>query len=207
MDRLTEILADTPLGQQHFSLGPMLHVQQPMGNHFDIECFGEIEYLVPGNEIRFFKIIKNPEEFNRDYASAALAQDNLDFLDQQATLFLYPAATKIKVKPGAVFHAWTEINAYWWKDFQASVGYDVWAQKQEKLGCVKMQYTEQGTGPLNIAAGVKHGAIEGKLFATIGTTLCGGSYDMRLVFRGDATIHNTGIGRSFTAGLNFILEF
>lgn len=209
LDQLSETVLDLPLGQKHVNLGPIVHIQQPIWcrNSFasSFELYGEMKYSIPANEDRFFKIITPAADFNRDYASEAAADSNLTFLNQQTTNLLFPALIKIKTKPGLMFHTNIAFNGFW-EEWEAGIGYDFWAQLQEKFGQIQCKGWGYGNR-FDLAAGRKFSAYEGKIFGQAGMRLCGETFALRFLIRGDATIHQKGIGNSFTLGLNFIIDY
>jgi len=207
LDRLTATLADAPLGQQHVVLGPVLYTKQPLGFTTSIEFFGELQWSAPATEVRFFKVKKNPADFNRDYENddEDIAQSNLNFLMQQATNTLYPTVVKIRTHPGMVAHFNTALITNWNEYFTSVFGYDFWAQMKERLGHVTHRYTPGG--PLDFAAGTKHSAREGKLFGSLTTNFCSTNYNVHVTLSADATVSNYGIGRSATAALALLFDF
>ena len=204
LDRLTANVADTAMGQDHFIIGPVVYAQRYMSKHTAFAFYGEMEYYIPRRETRFFIVQKNPAQFARDYDSEVDAQANLNFLMQQATNTLYPTAVTITTKPGFITHFYATFNAYW-DLYNGGIGYDFWSQSKEHLGHLKGRCTPGG--PLNLCAGKKQAAYEGKIFAQLASQLCGDGYNMRIALRGDTTVHHKGIGRSFIVNVDFILDF
>ena len=209
LDQLAETLCDRSLGQDHVNLGPIIHIQQPVWSHncfeSSFELYGEMKYSIPAHEVRFLKIITPAAAFNRDYTVEADADSNLAFLDEQTTNYLFPAIVNIKTKPGLMFHTTAALNGFW-NEWEAGLGYDFWAQLKEKFGRLKCQASGFGS-TFDGNAGRKQTAYEGKIFGQAGMRLCGETFAMRFLVRGDATVHHKGIGSSFTASLNFIIDY
>lgn len=205
LDRLTSILGDSSLGLQHFKGGPVVYTTQPIGKTTSFDMYGELQWSAAHDEMRFFRIKKNKLEFFRDYSNAELAEENLQFLNQQSTNFLYPTAVKISTKPGVMFHANGALTTEWHPLLTTTFGYDYWTQRKEKLGKISCRVTPGG--PLDLCAGTQHSAHEGKIFGNVMTKLCELNYDILIVLRGDITVQNKGIGKSFTLGLDFVFDF
>lgn len=204
IDRLTANVADRSLGQQHFSFGPTWFLEQPITGCTHLLFQGECSYVAPGHELRYFKIFKNKQEFIRDYSSEELAQENLLFLEEQSSNTLYPTLAHIKVRPGPI----VEFNSAFvhnWQEFTGMIGYDFWAQAGEHIHPLASRCT--CLSMLDIASGTQHAAYEGKLFGLIGVCFENDTYNMRVLLRGDTTIHHKGIGSSITVGLNLIFDF
>lgn len=207
LDRLTAVLADAPLGQEHVLIGPMLYTKHQVWGRNSIEFFGECEWGAPDSELRFFKVQKNPADFVRNYADASpdAVNSNLQFLQQQATNTLYPTAVKIRVHPGFITHFNAALLTDWNDYFSTMIGYDFWNQADEKLGDILCRYTPGG--PLDFASGRKPGARESKIFGGINTTFCETNYTIRCNLTGDITVHHHGIGPSATAALGILFDF
>jgi len=204
LDRLTANVARTDLGQGHVILGPLVRIEKQLHRCAIIKFNGDIQYSIPASQLRFFKKIKNSQDFQRDYTSADQAANNLLFLEQQAAATLYPTALPVTVQPGLIFHVNSALHGHW-NDFNGTIGYDIWVHGKEHLlrtkkSCKKYKY-------LDYAAGTQYGAYEGKLFAELAVSLPVESYVIRFALNGDTTIHKRGIGKSFTLGLNFKIDF
>lgn len=104
-----------------------------------------------------------------------------------------------------MFHTNIAFNGFW-EEWEAGIGYDFWAQLQEKFGQIQCKGWGYGNR-FDLAAGRKFSAYEGKIFGQAGMRLCGETFALRFLIRGDATIHQKGIGNSFTLGLNFIIDY
>jgi len=205
INTLTANVADSPLGEQHYNLGPLFHIKKHIAGCIGFESYNELKYTIPGSEIRYFIVKKNSADFMRDYSSAADAVANLTFLSEQASNTLYPTAVCITTRPGLIFKTTTALTILWHEKSQLSIGYDFWLQNREQLGSVHKRYTPGG--PLNFAIGTKFAAHEGKIFGNLSTLLCSTSRDIYIALRGDTTVQNKGIGRSFTISVAFGLDF
>lgn len=199
LDKLTANVADRSLGQDHYSIGPVLGYTQHLTPCTSWVNTAEIDYLFPKNEPRFFIVQKNPADFNRDYDDLSMAVTNLAFLTEQITNFFYPTFVDIKVKPGAIIKLSTAV-AYDAEHVHAALGYDFWYQKQERFGC----YEKNSTTPTFLLdQGRKSRAYQSKLFGRIS----GNCNNWYVGFSTDITVSNKGIGRDFTAALDFVYYF
>jgi hypothetical protein len=207
LDRLTSILGDSSLGLQHFKGGPVVYTTQPLCWRTSLDLYGELQWSAPHQELRFFRIKKNQLEFFRNYTSIdpVVAEANLQFLDQQSTNFLYPTAVKISTRPGMMFHINGALTTEWHPILSTTLGYDYWSQRKEKLGKISCRVTPGD--PLDLCAGMQHSAREGKIFGNVMTKLCELNYDILIVLRGDLSVQNRGIGKSFTLGVDFVFDF
>lgn len=221
LDRLSTILLNNPLGTQHASVGPVFRADAYSKYHsFGIQVTGDIAYYIPQHELRFFKTIKNPQAFDRDYNDSAQAQANLNFLMQQATDTLYPTAVCIKVHPGWTINL-TGAFRFLRPDFELTFGYNLWAKTKEHFSPIEDSYgicdpfaalypepRYNVQKVLDITAGQSAHALQGKLFASVTATITPGhSYNIRTGLRADATIHNYNLGADYTVAVDFILDF
>lgn len=221
LDRLSSILLNNPLGTKHVALGPVFRADGCL-THPDItfQVTGDIAYYIPGNEIRYFKTVKDPQSFDRDYSDGAQAQANLNFLMQQATDTLYPTAVCIKVHPGWTINL-TSALRFFRPKYTVTVGYNFWAKTHESFGCLDKTFgvcdpfsalygepRYNNDKILDLNAGKLSSALQGKIFTSITSVIKShGSYDIRTGIRADATVHTYALGRDFTIAIDFIIDF
>lgn len=198
LDRLTEVAGLAHLGSQHVGLGMISEFNFSFDETLTWRNFFRLFYSFPGNEKRFFRTIKNPADFNRDYTSQALAQENERFLSEQSVLFLYPPLAIAKVRPGII----TEFTSSLFLErgcTKAELGYDIWYQGSESLRIINSFGVPY---PLDACSGTRHSATQYKVFAFVSVDRNDGCYDWRLGFFGDATFANQGIGKDWTLGID-----
>jgi hypothetical protein len=221
LDRLSSILLNNPLGTKHIGLGPIFRADGCLGHpNITFQVTSDIAYYIPRQEVRYFKTVKNAQEFNRDYSNSAQAQNNLNFLMQQATDTLYPTAVCIKVHPGWTINL-TSALRFFRPKYVVTIGYNFWAKTHEHLGCLEKTFgvcdsfsalygeaRYNNDKILDLAAGKLSSALQGKLFASITSTIRSkNSYDIRTGIRADATLHTYALGKDFTIAIDFIIDF
>jgi hypothetical protein len=221
LDRLSTILLNNPLGTQHASFGPVFRADAYSAYHsFGIQATADIAYYIPQHEVRYFKTVKNLQDFNRDYSDPNQAQANLNFLMQQATDTLYPTAVCIKVHPGWTIDL-TLAFRFVRPKFTINLGYNLWAKTQEHFSPIESsfaicdpfaalypepRYNNQKT--LDMLAGQSSHALQGKIFGSVTTIIASqGSYDIRTGIRADATLNTYALGRDYTIAIDFIVDF
>lgn len=212
IDRLAGNLIDLPMGEQHVNLGPLFHLEPCLSPHGTIGLVldGELKFTLPAHEIRLFRIKKNGLNFDRDYLEQTQLCQNMRFLDEQSSHFLYPTPVRISTRPGIIAKASAALLAQVHESVQLTVGYDFWGQTREHLGKISCVFTPLDFAPqqLDLAAGTKHKAYEGKIFAGILGKICTKDfYPVHIGLQGDATVHNHGIGKSYTVGMHIGIDF
>jgi hypothetical protein len=201
LDRLSTILLNTPLGNYRSTgIGPRLDIQHYFNRCYSMHTVAEYEHFTKHKQHRFFLVRKNSAEFNRDYQNPAQAEANINFLNNQIINTFFPESHEVEVRPGALFkfrHSIICDKEYW----HASLGFDYWHQQAEKVGFVPEF--------LDKIRGLKAEAQQGKLFGTIGSygTSIGNRIAWSILLTGDFTVFNKGIGRDFTLGLRFGMDF
>ena len=221
LDRLSSILLNNKLGIKHVALGPVFRADGCLGRpDLTLQVTADIAYYIPANEVRYFKTVKNAQEFDRDYADPEQAQANLNFLMQQATDTLYPTAVCIKVHPGWTINFTSALRVFRPK-YTATVGYNFWAKTHENFGCISKTFgvcdpfsslygapRYSNAKILDLSAGRLSSALQGKLFGSITSTIHSkDSYDIRTGIRADATVHTYVLGRDFTLAIDLIIDF
>lgn len=212
IDRLAGNLIDLPLGEKHVNLGPLFHLEPSLSPHgtLGLVLDGELKFTLPAHETRLFRIKNNTVNFNRDYTNPDHACENIRFLDEQSSHFLYPTPVRISTRPGIIAKASAALLAQVHESVQLTVGYDFWGQTREHLGKISCVFAPLDFAPqqLDLAAGTKHNAYEGKIFAGILGKICTKDFfPVHIGLQGDATVHNHGIGKSYTVGMHIGIDF
>lgn len=212
IDRLAGNLIDLPMGEQHVNLGPLFHLEPSLSPHGTIGLVldGELKFTLPAHEIRLFRTKKNGLNFDRDYLEQTQLCENMRFLDEQSSHFLYPTPVRISTRPGIIAKASAALLAQVHESVQLTVGYDFWGQTREHLGKISCVFAPLDFAPqqLDLAAGTKHKAYEGKIFAGILGKICTKDFfPVHIGLQGDATVHNHGIGKSYTVGMHIGIDF
>ena len=211
LDRLTEVAGHTRLGEEHFALGFLAETFSMVGDNVGWHNELRVRYIFPGNENRFFRNIRTPAEFDRDWTNPTDATENLNFLDLQTVLFLYPPAVKVRVQPGSIveFSSALEYACDCW---HLHAGYDIWHQSREVI--CGLACPNGSLIPLDLQAGRKSAALQQKVFgrAMFDFTAC--HFDWHIGIFGDATIgtlgefqSTKGIGEDWTVGIDFSMFF
>lgn len=198
LDRLTTVVADNTLGQKHVSVGPTAELKHTINQHADLLLYLEVDYFFPAIETRFFKQVKTPQEFDRDYTDSQLALQNLNFLNQQVINTLYPTPVDVRIQPGAVVKATSTLTGNW-RSWYTALGFDYWMQSEEKIGCLPSEF--------NLCAGRKPWGYQGKIFARINAERHIEPWSWGVALHGDATIFNSGIGNDWLIGFDFNCYF
>lgn len=205
LHQLTANLCYTSLGNyHHVTIGPRFEYDYKIRPYWGVKIYSDIQYFCPAHEKRFYIPIKNPADFTdavRDYDNAALAEENLLFLSQQITDFLFPKCIDTKVSPGFLVNL---SAATWFKTKRTNIefGYNFWRQSTEKIHLACKQ-----DRPYYVNRGVKSGAYENKFYARFLVKMpehCGG---LHVGFYGDYTFQSYNIGKDFTAAVNFELYY
>lgn len=208
LDRLSSILLNNPLGQQHASIGTVFRLERCIHPSVRAHVTGEVSYYIPSAETRCFLVKKDPAAFDRDYNNPDLALENLDFLSQQATNTLYPSAVNLRVHPGWIFNitGLLEMSA---PHYRVNLGCDVWGKTKESFGPLHFHYSPGSPcGPFNLDKGKLGNAFQIKLFGSITSEIKSEhSYNARIGLRGDATVYSIGIGRDLVLAGDFIIDF
>ena len=198
LDRLTQIAGLAHLGSQHAGIGLLAEFDYSFDETLRWDNKFRLFYSCPANEKRFFRTIKNPVDFERDYEDLALGEANNLFLSEQTVLFLYPPVVIARTIPGVITQYTTSF--FWNRDcFKAELGYDLWYQGPEQLRIVDYLGAPRN---LDVCKGIKAAAIQHKIFANIAVDRNDGCYDWRFMFFGDVTFANRGIGKDWTVGVD-----
>lgn len=202
LDRLSTILLDTPLGNYHHTgFGPRLDVRHYFNNYCSAHTTIELEFFNRKKELRFYKVKKNPAEFNRDYEDEALASENIEFLNAQVINTFFPRCALTTIRPGSLVK-FRQIIRYDSKNWHGSVGFDYWRVGKEKRGCIAPDLVKEKSK--------RPAASQGKIFGAFG--YFGSGFCQRIAWNflltGEITAFNKqGIGADFTVGASVGLDF
>jgi hypothetical protein len=138
MDRLSTILLQTPLGNNHhLGLGVFTHNKMIFSERLSLSGLLSAEILLPAKEQRFF-IINTPltafNAFNWADVSPATGQlsAKLDFLNQQFINKFFPARYEVSVFPGFIIQS-TSALTYRGRRLDITGGTDLWWHTDERF--------------------------------------------------------------------------
>lgn len=202
LDKLTANVADMPLGQRHFSLGPTLEYTYQAGTRTSIVTKGILEYFFPRKETRLFLVNLPAIDFVRNYSNPeddpVVADENMAFINEQFINTFYPTPACVKVHPG-ISAEWYIAAVYDSRGAHAEFGYDFWFQGKEHI--TANTYTQ--ARHLNIDKGIKPWAYQSKLFVKI----IGNCNNWHLGLQTDITVDSRGIGKDVTLAANYTMDF
>lgn len=205
LDTLSAIILEDSLGnRRHVGLGGFFDcennlsrfINRPWTEHIHIKNYLSLEYLLPGNETRYFINPADVADYNsRDFHDEAQATDNLHFLETELIDTIFPYNFKTRVSPGYVFWCDSQI-AYQGERIGFTTGLDFWLKSKEKLSSIQ-SYTipcnelaiERAHAPL---------ASQLKLLGNFSYTLTRPTRQWFMGLGVDKTFINTGIGKDYT---------
>lgn len=214
-DKLSANLLQVTMGNGgHIGTGFFFENFLPLNNRFKITTRGEIEYLFPSSEKRFYITKKFPQEFTAlepyttdEGANPEEAPEKLAFLNNQLFDTFIPKVYKTSVYPGFIVRFASELTGYFGQTWSFGIGYDLWWQDKERLGSIKacpLQITNIRT---DIAT--RPGSFQNKIFGTA-SYYCEESIwfdEWCLTFYADYTVLSSGIGKDYTLSLRFTAPF
>lgn len=214
LDRLAAATIEAPLGNGgHLGIGALLCSTVQVGHFFQKDwieqlCWNNrlsIEYLLPGDEKRFFVEKNSSSDFaTRDFNDPEHADDNLKFIEREVVRRFYPVAFDVHIQPGIIFR-WDSRLCYAYKKWHASIGGDVWIQPREKFGVIDAY--AQLANRIDVEKAHGSTAAQLKLVGTCAHTFEQPTRSWHLGLYADATILRTGIGRDFSIGFNVNVSF
>jgi hypothetical protein len=210
LDRLTEVAAHTRLGEEHFAFGLLAEtfwrIDECMAWHNELR----VRYVFPALENRFFRNVRTPAEFNRDWTNPNDVTENLDFLDLQTILFLYPPVVKTWVRPGSIVEFSSALE-YQDNCLHVHAGYDIWHQSREFL---RLACPFSSLVPLDLQKGRRSAATQQKVFGRVMWDFTACHFDWHIGLFGDATLgtlfeyqSTKGIGEDWTLGIDISMFF
>jgi len=205
LDTLSAIILEDSLGnRRHFGLGGFFDweqnlssfVSRPWTKNIQIKNYLSLEYLVPGNETRYFI---NPADIadydSRDFHNPDQAVDNLHFLETELIDTIFPFNFKTRVSPGYVFWCDSQI-AYQGERMGFSTGLDFWLKSKEKLSSI-----HSCTIPCSeLAIECAHAPLASqlKILGNFSYTLTRPTRQWFMGIGADKTFISTGIGKDYT---------
>jgi len=214
LDGISSVLLDTDLGNhRHFGLGFVMQSKWPLralikrywADRIIIKSKMTLEYLFPSTEQRFFIEKRNPDEFaNRDFSDDAMARDNLAFLEKKFVDKFFPYVYPTKVYPGMIF-MWASKLTYERERWGAHIGWDTWVQSREKLK--KICAPKCQLKKLDVAKSTRCFAYQWDVFGSIFYRAKRPNRDYLFSLNLETAMDTKGIGRHFTASLNFESNF
>ncbi len=209
-DKLSANLLQVSMGNGgHIGAGFFFENDLPLNERFKITTRGEIEYLFPSSERRFYITKKFPQEFTarepyttEEGADPAQAPEKLAFLNMQLIDTFIPKVYSTSIYPGFIVRFASELSGYFGETWSFGIGYDLWWQDRERLGPIHANPLQIANIRTDIAT--RPGEFQNKIFGTI----CyyredGDWFDWNLTVYGDYTILNSGIGRDFTLSFRY----
>lgn len=214
MERALQILMvnllDEPLGQEHWSFGPVLTTKFLLGNQGYCRMSAAVDYFVPSIEERYLLPINVPSVYDLDWesiSSGTLAEANAGFelLANGTYSFLYPDFVLINVKPGfiAKFTALLGLDG---DTLHSQIGYNLWYRTREKLGMLTHVQTPP-IQPFDFSKGRAPYAFQNKIFGKLFGTYYSGSTEWRMGVCADWTFYQRGIGKDWTLSLDIVADF
>lgn len=203
LDRFLLVAGDTHLGEQQVRIGPRIEWDyQPCETftlHQALLCMIQPSYKTN----RFYREIKTPEDFNRDYTVEADASANLQFLEDRLANLICPIkhATDVSTTTSCEY----SLAGQWDYDcFRWAVGYDFWYRSAEKLCIID---SIEGNIPLDVCNAGRFSATDHKIYGSFTWHVDGlrHFWDFGATF--DGSLGHRGIGRSFTFGLFGLLTW
>lgn len=205
LDTLSAITLEESLGnRRHLGLGGFVDwqhnlssiINRPWTERIQLKNNVSFEYLLPGNETRFFINPADPADYaQRDFHSEAQAEDNLHFIETELIDTIFPYNFKTRVNPGYVFW-WDSQIAYQGNRMGVTTGLDFWLHGKEKLS-----HIQSCTIPCNeLAIARAHAplAYQLKVLGELSYTLTRPANQWILGFGADKTFIRTGIGKDYT---------
>jgi len=204
IDTLSAIILEEPLGNcRHVGLGGFIDWEQklssfiarPWADRFSLKNYLSFEYLLPGNETRYFINPADTADYdNRNFQDPSQAADNLHFLETELIDTIFPYNFKTRVTPGSVVW-WDAQCAYQGDRMGLSTGLDFWAHTKEKLSHIKSSISchepaiDAAHAPL---------AYQLKVLGSLSYTLTRPSHLWNFGFGADKTCTRAGIGKDYT---------
>lgn len=203
LDRIARIAGATTLGGEHVGVGPVLETRFWANHSLNWYNKFRLHYLLPSTAIRFFRVTKNANDFDRDYDNADLATENLDFLSEQLVNTLFPPAVFTRVSPGTIIEFTTAAH-FDCNHIHAELGYDFWYQGAEMISLADPRNTPT---QYDQTIGEKFSAKQHKVFGKVFWDKIWRCRDWRIGLTGDLTFSSVGIGKDWTLGIDIALRY
>jgi hypothetical protein len=212
-DKLSANLLQVTMGNGgHIGTGFFFENYLPLNERFKITTRGEIEYLFPSSEKRFYITKKFPQEFTalepyttEDGADPAQAPAKLAFLNMQLIDTFIPKVYTTSIYPGFILRFASELSGYFGQTWMFGIGYDLWWQDKERLGPIKANPLQIANIRTDIAT--RPGAFQNKIFGTVSYYhQYSDWFDWCLTTYADYTVLSSGIGRDYTISFRFTAQ-
>lgn len=207
VDRLSQILLETSLGNAgHIGIGLYSYSELAVAPKLLFKTRAVLECLLPCYEQRYYIKYKDPSKFALlNNPSSFTSEADLLFLQEQLIETLFPAGYRTLVFPGFIFKLTTAFCGTLARNWELTLGQDIWWQQQEVLGNIRAPAQEQALLRTNLAR--KPGAFQAKVFGSINYLRAGENRDWSIGFYGDQTIIRNGVGRDFNISIRFETNF
>lgn len=205
LNRITRITTNTHLGGECLGVGGLVRGIFHPNETFDFTQQLRIHVLAPYYSVRFFKELKSPSEFDRDYGiredknDPVLAAEGLDFLTHELIQTLYPQAQDVRVDQNCIVQ-YDALCHLMYENFVADIGYDFWYKPSEQLSLTGGLDLPK---PLNIPDSLRCPALQNKIFIALTWNRERPKYTWNLGLFGDFTFAQSGIGRDWTVGFRW----
>lgn len=209
-DKLSANLLQVSMGNGgHIGTGLFFENFLPLNERFKITTRGEIEYLFPSSERRFYITKKFPQEFaalepytTEDGANPEQAPEKLAFLNAQLIDTFIPKVYSTSIYPGFIVRFASELTGYFGQTWAFGVGYDLWWQDKERLGPIKANPLQIANIRTDIAT--RPGEFQTKLFGSVSYYHENSDwFDWCLTVYSDYTVLNSAIGKDYTLSFRF----
>ncbi len=197
LDRLIVVAGDTRLGEEQVRFGPRIEFENNLTNNLLLHQMLLLEYQPGYSTTRFYREIKTPQLFNRDYKNPANANQNLEFLEQRLVNMFYPPAYETHVSSTCSVEY--TISGRWnWRCTHGELGYDLWYKTNENVNITGPNFN---ICPFDTCVAPRTKAIEQKIFGSLLWRHDGCSYQGWYGASFDTTIASRGIGKGWTLSL------
>lgn len=198
IDRLTQIVGNTNLGQGYLSGYGRLEAEYAITDSFKHTHLFRLGGGTSYYTTRFFNEIKDPRDFDRDYTIESDVAKNLCFLQDQLVSSVYPIPRTVRITPGPRFEYRGSLQKQHWAG-NLEVGYDFWFQGADQ---VSLKQTHSQYFSLNSPIAKPSNAFENKLFATLFWSKERNDHYWSIALFGDYTFSSSGTGNDWTAGFS-----
>lgn len=200
LDRLTEILAQAPLGTRRVDIAGTIEWFLALNSNVTWRNKIKLSYQTPVNEKRFLRSTKNPADFNRDFGNPALAEENNRFLSEQIVLFFYPPLVSVHSHQGITVQYTTGLTLDY-ECYRWDIGYDYWSRARESFKVISAPV------PVDCCEGIRPRATQNKLWTILSLDHQDSCRYWRFGLFGDITVASKGIGKDWCAGIDFSVLF
>lgn len=208
LDTLSAIILEESLGNRgHLGLGGFFDwesklsncIHRPWTEHISLKNYASFEYLVPGNETRYFINPADVADYDsRDFNNPDQAADNLHFLETELIDTIFPYNFKTRVSPGYVLWLDSQL-AYQGNRMGFSTGFDFWLKSKEKLSHIHTCTIP--CSELAIDRAHAPSAYQLKILGSLSYTLTYPTHQWIMGLGADKTFVSAGIGKDYTVNV------